>query len=373
MTNARAADAASDPLAFAFRAYRAVAAESAGKNVLISPYSVNQALGLAYLGSKGETQQAFARVLGLPAPAAYAAAQKSARAARGADDGSLSVANSLWLRAGWNFRAAYVKSAREDLGAAAFRRDFDAKTLAEINAWTSDATRGRIPKILDVLNRDCVAVLVNAIDFKAAWETPFDAARTEPADFHPASGPAFLHPMMERGGMFAYAEREGLQVATLPYGDDLREMTVVLPARGRPLPELDAASWRALLAERKYRRGFVHLPRFRFDYSTELAEALSALGLAVAFDPARADFGGMAEARSPEERQSISRVIHKTFIAVDESGTEAGAATAVAMRAGSAPPRDEPFQFVADRPFLFAIVDSRLPEPLFLGAVQDPR
>jgi serpin B len=364
--------AAPDPAAFAFRLFRAAEVAAPDKNVLLSPYSVSRALGLAYIGASGETQKAFARVLGLPSPAEYAARERAALSKPA--DAEFSLANSLWLSSGWKFLPAYEKSAHADLQAEVFRRDFDLKTLGEINAWTALATRDRIKKILDTLDPRSVAVLVNAVYFKAAWETPFETALTAPADFQPAAGAAFKHPFMSRRGMFAYARRDGLQAVSLPYGENgTWRMIVVLPASGKKTPEFDAVAWRALLAELRPRPGRVGLPRFRFEHSAELADMLAALGLAVAFDAKRADFGAMAPARTDEERLSISRVTHKTFIAVDEAGTEAAAATAVSMRAGAAPPRDPPFEFVADHPFLFAIVGGDGSEPLFLGAVRDPR
>jgi serpin B len=369
-SSSRAADAAPDPAAFAFRLFGAAEVSAPDKNLLLSPYSVSRALGLAYIGASGETQKAFARVLGLPSPADYAAHERAELSRR--TDSELAVANSLWLRSGWEFRAAYEKTAHEDLKAAVFRRDFDAKTLGEINGWTAGATRDRIKKILEKLDPLSAAVLVNAVYFKASWTTRFEPALTAPADFHPTAGAAFKHPFMSRDGTFAYARRDGLQAVSLPYGERERwRMIVVLPSAGTKTPKIDAVAWRALLGEMRQSYGSVKLPRFRFDYSAELSDTLSALGLAVAFDPKRADFSAMAEAHTERERLSISRVVHKTYIEVDETGTEAAAATAVSMPLGGPPAA--PFKFIADRPFLFAIIGHDGAEPLFLGAVRDPR
>lgn len=352
-----------------------------GKSVLLSPFSVRQAVGVAYLGSRGATREAIARTLQAGPVEAFATSEKAARGELLAADSSvkLAIANGLFLKKGFPFRPAFVAAARDSFDAEVFERDFGPESLSELNGWVRRKTEGRIPAILDAFQPTDRGVLLNAVYFKGSWTTRFAKQDTEPADFHPASGAPFKHPFMSRRGRFAYAEAPGWQAVRLPYGKSRRlGMILVLPARESSLAEwrkgLSAPAWRSLRGALADREGVVKVPRFKFEATVSLKEPLVSLGMSVAFDRARADFRDMAEAPAEADRLHISRVAHRAFIEVNEEGTEAAAATAVVMATKGAEMSEEPppFRFTADRPFFFAIEDERTGTLLFLGEQRRP-
>lgn len=377
------ASAAPDRAAFELGLYRQVAGASAGnESVLVSPYSVRQAVGLAYLGSREATREAIARAIQAGPAEDFARSEKAARGELLAADASikLSIANGLFLKKGFPFRPAFVSSARDSFDAEIFEREFGPPALAELNGWVKTKTEGRIPSILNGFEPTDRGVLLNAVYFKGNWTKQFSKKATEPGDFHPAGVAPFKHPFMTQRGGFSYAETPDWQAVRLPYGKSRRlGMILVLPARESSLADwrkgLTGESWRLLRGALAHREGLVKVPKFKFDATASLKEHLSSLGMSVAFDRMRADFRDMAEARTEADRLYISRVAHRAFIEVNEEGTEAAAATAVVMAAQGLEPEDDPppFRFVADRPFFFAIEDERTGTLLFLGEQRRPK
>ncbi|MCX5797614.1 MAG: serpin family protein [Elusimicrobia bacterium] len=375
-----AAPAPRTPEDFAFDLFKKVASASPAKNVFLSPSSARWALSMAYAGSAGDTQKAMALALGAP-PLAEDLALESNRIASlmSADPKvTLRVANSIWLKRGFLFKEAFTSSVTAAFRAEIFERDFMPADADEANAWVSGKTEGKIPTILDKFGPGDRALLLNAVYFKGSWTDQFKKERTRPDDFHLAGGAVVRRPLMERYGGYPYFEGEGFQALRLPYGGGRLGMIVLLPAPGRPLDSLiettaNAAGWRAVIGGLNEKQGLVRLPRFKLDFSASLGGPLAGLGMGVAFDRLRADFTGMAEATKPADRLFISRVLQKTFVEVNEEGTEAAAATAVVMASrGSARPAAPPFEFIADRPFLYAVEDNATGELLFLGALYEP-
>jgi serine protease inhibitor len=359
--------------AFALALHLAVAK---GENVMTSPYSLRQALGIALAGSAGETRAEMARVLS--AGPAFEAEEKALRlsleAAKG--EATLKIANAVLLKKGYEFRPSFLKTAREAFGAEVFERDFDPAALKELNGWVSSTTNGRIPRILDSLEPGDRALIVNAVYFKGKWAAAFPAKKPYPATFTPGKGKPFPIKLMSIKRKFDYAETPGWQAVRLPYKGGRLAMLVVLPAASSSLAafhrKLDELIWNGLRRKLEPREGLVAIPRFTFSRTYELKEPLQELGMGFPFDPSRADFSGMAE--GARGNLYVSKVVQKTFIAVDEEGTEASAATGAGMSLTSLDPdRPKPFRFIADRPFLFAIEDVRDGTILFLGEVQDPR
>lgn len=381
-----------DPTDFAWTLYRRVAAGKAGRNALVSPYSAREALGLAYAGARGETADGLASALRAGRREDFVASMKRTRAELAGSDPktTVEIADSLWLRSDWKFLDSYVARARDGFDAEVFRRDFTPAAVAEADAWVARKTHGKITKAVDSLDpKNDAAVLLNAVYFKGIWKRPFDRKKTRPADFRLESGETVQRARMffaspKRGfegpDPLDYAEDASLQAVRLPYGSGRLAMVVVLPSTGTTLDALTGSltgdRWRALRARLSPRWGDVELPRFKFESSQLLNEPLIGMGAGAAFDPARADFRDMAEARRREDMLRISALQQKAVIEVDEEGTVAAAKTSVLMRAvGAAARRDEPppFHFVADRPFLFAIEDARTGSLLFIGSVRDPR
>lgn len=365
---------------FAFDLFKRVAEANPDKNVFLSPSSARWALGMAYAGSAGETREAMARTLGAFSPAENLKFESERIASLMSADPKvkLRVANSVWLKRGFPFKKDFISSVSAAYRAEIFERGFGPADVVEANAWVKSKTEGKIPSILDKFEPRDRALLINAVYFKGNWADQFQKERTTPEDFHSASGKTVKRSLMDRFGGYPYFEGNGFQAVRLPYGSGRLGMIVLLPARGRALKSLVAAtanpaSWRAVRESLQRKSGRVRLPRFKLEFGASLVGSLTGLGMGIAFDPWRADFTGMADAPRPEDRLYISRVLQKTFVEVNEEGTEAAAATVVGMgsRCSVSLPV-QPFEFIADRPFLYAIEDSATGELLFLGALYDP-
>ena len=291
-------------------------------------------------------------------------------------DLALDAANALFGQAGTTWQQPFLDTLAAEYGAGIqtvdYVRDTEGARTA-INAWTAERTRDKIPEIipsgiLDTLTR---LVLVNTLYLKAPWETPFEKSFTEPATFTLLDGSATEVPMMRSAGAISApaASGDGWVAVQLAYAGREVAMTVVLPDEGR-YDEVEASvvagSLPDYLGALEEGEASVRLPSWTFRTQSPLRPALESLGVTVAFDPASADLSAM----TTEEQLYVAAVLHEVFIAVDEEGTEAAAATAVVAGATSAPA--DPLEFVADRPFLFVIHDVEHGTPLFLGRVLDP-
>jgi serpin B len=350
-----------------------------GRNVVVSPASAGLALSLALEGASGATRDSLAAVLGFAGADTGEVTRRNAAlvdALRCAPEVTLAVANAVWTRADLSFEPAFADRLR-----GAYRADIAALDLTSpeavdrINAWARDATAGRIPIVLaEPLDARTAAVLTNAVYFKGRWASEFDPTVTTPRPFHRADGSVAPRPLMTRSGDVAYAAGEGFRVVRLPYRGERLAMYVALPDSG-----LAPAAARAQVTLERFRSAaaavaprpvVLALPRFRAECTAELAPAVAALGAASAFDPARAEFGRMLAPRDAARRLWLDRVVQRTFVEVNEEGTEAAAVTAGVMVDSSAPA--PPIAFVVDRPFLFAIRDDHTGAILFLGWIADP-
>ena len=339
-------------MSFAIDIYRQAAA--AGGNVVLSPYSIAIALRMLLAGARSKTAEEIARVVpDAPPPVT----------------GVLS-ANALWMMAGYPLEAAFVGALKRDFSAIVEAVDFARNTAAaaRINGWVSDQTRGKItnlvpPDALDSLTR---IVLTNAVYLKALWKAPFDAEDTREAAFHLGDGREVTVKMMAQHSIqLAAAPIPGGRVFELPYQDGTLSMLVCLPDAVDGLAgieaTLDPSAWTLTP-----RSADVFLPRFGAGMAVDLNPLLQAMGIRCAFDPAAADLSGIAS----EKELYVSAALHKARIEVDEEGTEAAAATAIAVAAGGLPPPREEFR--ADRPFLF-LIRAADGEIVFIGRVADPR
>jgi serine protease inhibitor len=381
-----AAGAADSVRAFTADLYRRVAAKDG--NIACSPYSVAVALAMARNGARGRTAQEMDRVLhasGLQQlndglGAVEALLEDRSGPVRRADGSKatiqLRVANSLWGQRGVTWQAPFLDALARSYGTgmrvADYKTDADGARL-RINSWTSDQTAGKIPHLLpeDMLDELTRLVLVNALYLKAPWENPFEKDRTEARSFTRADGSTVDVPTMSTQLSGArYARGDGWAAAELPYAGGALAMTVIRPDPGT-LPAVESGLDGPGLARITRTMAPVpaldlRIPKWTFRTTLRLNETLSALGMPTAFDQRRADFGGM----TTEEPLYISAVQHEAFVAVDEAGTEAAAATAAVVSATSMGPL--PVPLVLDRPFLFLIQDRATETPLFLGRVADP-
>ena len=376
---------------FAFDLYgQAALAEG---NVFVSPYSVQVALGMLYAGARGQTRIETASALHfeLPEPALHAAFNATDRALQGRKDelagneylqepGAvpstgdilLRVVNAAFGRRGTEFQPSYLDVLAQHYGTGMFAADFvnaPERERVAINDWVAGNTNDRILDLLPLgsIDPSVVFVLVNTIYFKGSWLDPFDAANTRPETFHAPGGDASVQ--MMNGFAETYAEGDGYQALELPYIAPALRMLFILPAEGR-FAEIESGLNREVVDSMRgeLSRWSVTLkvPKFSFQSSFELSAAMQALGMQQAFQMGAADLSGIAGAPGDI---FVSEIFHQTFVAVDEEGTEASAATAVIGRDVSAPP---PADFFLDRPFLFLIYDEPTGQILFVGRVQDP-
>ena len=376
-------------LAFTADLHRALAARGAAAgNLVSSPYSVVAALAMARAGARGRTAEELDAVLHAPSPAPERLASGlnaldrllTSRAGAverpGLPDAeiSLDVANSLWGQRGTGWEAAFLDALARDFGAGMHLVDYRGATEAArraINAWVGERTHERIPELIasGVLDAMTRLVLVNAVYLKAPWETPFAEHGTEDAPFTRLDASTVAVPMMRASALAAgVGKGSGWTAVNLRYAGSTLAMAVVVPDRGRFAEverALDGARLRRLLTGFRSAQVDLRMPRWTFRTGVELSDVLAALGMPTAFGN-QADFTGM----SATERFVVGAVVHEAFVAVDEQGTEAAAATAVVLRALSMPRVD--LELTVDRPFLFVVHDVETATPLFIGRVTDP-
>jgi serine protease inhibitor len=374
-------------------------------NLCVSPYSIQNALAMTFAGADGDTRTEMAHVLHFPSEASAVAAsfaslqhsleemsaktaelvKKSKESGGPGEPITLNIANRLFAQKDYDFRQDFLSLVKQDYGAAFQPIDFTVNPAAaaqHINKWVANETRDKIRDLIpaDALNKLTRLVLANALYLKAPWADAFSEKTTQPEIFHVRGGAPVNVPMMRKTARFGYAKREGFVAISVPYvGDDL-QFLVLLPDEIDGLRALEAKLTAEVLAgstKLETQDVDLRLPKFKLEPPTiALAENLQALGMKSAFDIPRgsANFDKMAP-RKPNDYLYISNVFHKTFIAVDEKGTEAAAATAVVMMRATAirGPKPPPIEVKVDRPFIYAIQHVPSGVCLFLGRVTDPR
>jgi serpin B len=376
--------------AFAFKLYQELK-EKEG-NLFYSPYSISLALAMTYAGARGETAQQMADTLKFMLeqerlhPAFNWLDAELAKRGQGAQgkDGEgfrLNIVNAIWGQKDYEFLPAFLDVLAENYGAGLRILDFiteAGKCRLTINEWVSNQTEGRIkdlipPGAISELTR---LVLTNAIYFNAAWEYPFNEKVTANGPFYLLDGGQVTVPMMKQAESFGYDEGEGYQAVELRY--DIGElsdgkalsMVILLPASGNfgAFEEgLQAQKVDAIISDLQNTRVVLTMPQFKFESQFSLKDTLADMGMPDAFSPDDADFSGMTG--NPE--LFISDVVHKAFVAVDEAGTEAAAATAVIVGTTSVP-TEPPVEVTIDRPFIFLIRDIQTGAILFVGRVLNP-
>jgi serpin B len=373
------------------------------ENLCISPYSIESALAMTFAGADGDTRAEMARVLHFASDSSNIApsfaslqhsleemsvktadlAKKSKEFGGPTEPITLTIANRLFAQKGYDFRQDFLSLVKQNYGAAFEPIDFTVNPAAaaqHINKWVADQTRDKIRDLIpeNALNKLTRLVLANALYLKAAWADAFSAKTTQPESFHVRGGAPTNVPMMRKTARFGYVKRQGFSAVSVPYvGDDL-QFLVLLPDEVNGLRAVESKLTADILiecAKLEAQDIDLHLPKFKLEPPTiALAETLQALGMKSAFDipQGSANFDKMAP-RKPNDYLYISNVFHKTFIAVDEKGTEAAAATAVVMMRATAMARPKPpLEVKVDRPFIYAIQHVPSGLCLFLGRVTDP-
>jgi serine protease inhibitor len=352
--------------AFAFDLFRTGNLDQHGQNVFVSPLSASMALGMAANGANGSTYDEMKSTLHLTGSTredVNGSYKSLISLLRGLDPQTkFTIANSIWYKQSFPFNATFLDESKDYFDAEVAGLDFsNPSAVRTINSWVDTQTNGKIPGILDQIDKDEVMFLVNAIYFKGTWLKQFDKSKTVDAPFHAADGTITTVPMMSRAPGVQFTGNAEYSAVDLPYGNSAFTMTVILPTGDIDAfaDSFDQTKWNALVSSLQDRDLAVYLPRFRIGWKRLLNPDLQQLGMQSAFYDA--DFTRM----SPLGRNLvISKVLQKTYVDVDEEGTEAAAATSVGVELTSAPA-----SFRADRPFLVVIRERFSGTILFIGKI----
>ena len=359
---------------FAFKLFRKINEQEGDKNIFISPLSVAMALGMTYNGAAGSTREAMRQTLeleGLSLQEVNESYRSLIDLLRNLDPRvEFTLANSIWYQHTKTFEQEFLDVTRQFFDAEVTPLDFgDPAASQTINGWVKDATSGKIDKIVpDRIPWDIVMYLINAIYFKGDWTYQFDKNRTQDAPFTLVDGSQTTVDMMSHEAEVEIGLNwtEGVWLADLPYSGSAYSMTILLPETAEEISSLIGRltqdNWDVWIEGLNLGETYVSMPKFTLEYEITLNDVLQSLGMGVAFTDT-ADFTRMYAPGGIY----IDSVKHKTFVDVNEEGTEAAAATSVGMGLVSAPPR-----FVVDRPFIFVIREKYSGTILFMGKIMDP-
>ncbi|MGB6296719.1 MAG: serpin family protein [Rivularia sp. (in: cyanobacteria)] len=360
---------------FGFNLFSQLLVKDNNKNIFVSPSSIAFALAMTYNGADGSTQEEMAKALELQGMNLSEINSNYAKLKASLENSdsqvSLNIANSLWADKNAKFKPDFIQNNQEFYQAKVTNLNFaDAEVPSIINNWVKENTKGKINKIVDKIDPNQVLYLLNAIYFKGSWTTEFDRDKTADLPFYLSSGEEKQHPMMSQSGKYKYYESEKFQAVSLPYGDGRVSFYVFLPKQNSNLESfyesLNAANWEKWMSQFALRNGSLRLPSFKMDYEATLNDALSALGMEEAFTN-NANFSEMGN------NLKISQVKHKTFVEVNEEGTEAAATTSVGIELTSAQlPSQKPFEMIVNRPFFCTIRDNQTGTILFMGSIVEP-
>lgn len=365
---------------FAFDLYKVI--NNSKKNLLISPYSISSAFAMVYAGAAGKTSQEFEAVFHYPSTQnvvnqEFSSLNAQLNSNEYKDFHKLSIANSLWIQKTYTLLPQYLHIVKKYYDASIDIVDFIREKMAavnKINSWVNEKTFGKIKKILKPTDVDSstALVLVNTVYFKSKWQKKFKRHNTNNLDFWLNSKQAIKADTMYMQNHFRYSECEDVQYIELPYIYNLTSMVIVLPKNKDGITHLEKTMTFSKFASLKKKAQTtlvqLYLPKFKFDSSFLLNDSLQKMGLKSAFSSG-ANFSKMTALND----LFISKAIHKTYIEVNEDGTEAAAATAITMARGApAPSCSKPFIFKADHPFMFFIVHNESGAILFMGKILKP-
>ena len=362
---------------FGFNLFNEILKTEQNSNVFISPFSISVAVAMALNGAAGDTEQGMVNTLQVQnvdkedINLGYAVLQQTLQTTD--PKVTLSIANSLWGSQDFSFDSEYLQRNAQFFDAEITSLDFtDPGSVNTINNWVNDNTNGKIPEIIDGISPDDVLFLINAIYFKGKWQTKFDPANTRDDMFHLVDGSSKQVPMMFRDDKYPFFYSKEFQAVSLPYGDGKIAMYIFLPSVDSDLntflESLNIENWQEWMSQFREQKVWVQIPKFKLEYKIKLNQILKNLGMETAFNRNQANFSRMVSTDAAlTGNLYISKVDHKTFVEVDEEGTEAAAVTGIGVSVTSLPP-----QFTVNRPFFFAIRDNETGTILFMGTVVDP-
>lgn len=365
--------------AFSYEIFRnTVAFDDEEENVFISPLSISMALAMTLNGAEGETfgqMRETLKLQGMNLEQINDAFKSLIDLLVNVDpEVTFKIANSIWYEEDFSVKPDFLERVQSHYKASIHELDFlDPASVNTINQWVKENTEGLIEKIIDEIGDEMVMYLINALYFKGDWLRQFDKKDTRPSDFYLENGQTVTVDMMYQQDRFATYFSDEVEMIELPYGDSLFTMTVLLPADRSMLIDRfveekitahNLDNWRSNLHVSS-RDVMIHLPKFELEYEIEYNDILKAMGMVLPFDEWNADFNGISDV-SPQNLY-ISEVKHKTFVRVDEEGTEAAAVTSVGVGVTSMPPA-----VIVDRPFVFIIYERESGTNLFMGKVKNP-
>ncbi|UCF64214.1 MAG: serpin family protein [bacterium] len=362
---------------FGIKIFKELSQSSPDSNVFISPLSISMALGMTLNGAAGETRLAMEKTLEL-----YGLTQQEINQSYLSLITLLSqldpkvafkIANSIWYRDDLSFKQEFIDINKYYFNARVESLNFsDPGSILKINQWVFDQTHGKIKKMINQIDPNDIMFLINAIYFKGIWTYQFDPQLTQEDQFYHPAGHTITCQLMHQERNFFYLEDNDIQAVELPYGNGDFRMAIILPKKEVSLQNLisnitheQLINW---LGSFQTCQGVLEFPKFKFAYKKKLNDILGKLGMGVAFDPINANFSNLYEGLG---NAFISLVMHKSFIQVDEEGTEAAAATSVTITLTSA--GSDKFIMRVVRPFLFVLYDKPSQTVLFVGKITEPQ
>ena len=360
---------------FSFDIFKELSVGQADSNVFISPLSIYYALGMTYNGAAGETAEEMKNTLHLPEETSEeinSSFETLMEYLLGLDpDVTLQIANSIWYRDTWTFKETFLNICKDYFSAEISGLDFnDPSSVDTINNWVDENTNHKIDNIIDSIDRETVMFLINAIYFNGTWKYEFDSDMTEEKDFYLTDGNTTKCNTMVQTAELKYMSNDDFQAVNLPYGNGNYVMTIILPNSNANIDsiieEMNSTNWELWMSQMETKKGTVYLPKLKFAYEKELNDALQSLGMRKAFSGA--DFSNMDETA---QYLFISEVRHKSFIEMNEEGTEAAAVTIVEISFESIGEEGD-FTMNMNRPFIYAIQDINTNAMLFVGLLNVP-
>jgi serpin B len=360
--------------AFSFKMFKEVSALAQKPNTFFSPLSLNMALGMLYNGASGDTRTEMAEVLGM---AGFTETevneyyQKMSQALLNIDPlTEISIANSIWYRDEFPVKPSFIDINKSYFDAEVRALDFDKPDAADIiNKWCADKTKDRIKEIIGKpIPDDVMMYLINALYFKSKWQFEFDKKNTKQEDFTKADNQKIKAAMMEQTKALPYYANPYLQCVEMPYGNQAFSMVAMLPAEHMDIDQLidylDNSSWKDILDNLHEQSIWLKLPRFKIECEMLLKEPVWNIGMQLIF------YGGFAAIS--DVPLYVSKIKQKTFVEVNEEGTEAAAVTVIEMRKNSSVGPGSQIAFFANRPFLYLIKEKSTGAILFIGRMDDP-
>lgn len=344
-----------------------------GENTLVSPLSVLCALAMTANGARGETMAQMETLFGMPISELNEYLYVYTQALPEGKTYQLNLANSLWIRDDGRIQVEedFLRTNATWYDAGVYQAPFDNSTVKDINAWVSENTDGMIDHVLDRVPEETVLYLINALCFEAQWKNIYYEHQVRDGVFTTEEGDARDVELMY-SNEYQYLEDDKAAGFMKFYDDEAYAFVALLPKEGVRLRDyiasLTGENLRTMLSNVQDTKVETAIPKFQSEYTVEMKEILQTLGMTDAFDPEQADLSGIGETSTG--LLYINQVLHKTYIAMDEQGTKAGAATVVATGEGAAPPTEVKTVYL-DRPFLYLIVDREAGLPVFMGTVTD--